>query len=82
MRERGIDLLIMYGDSGSHGGNQSNVKYVTNYQDPVSSFVVFPLKGEPALYMSNRLYLPYAKQMSILRLRPRRSITIPGKKWN
>jgi Xaa-Pro aminopeptidase len=67
MRERGIDLLVMYGDSGSHGGNQANVKYVTNYQDPVCSFVVFPLDGEPALYMSNRLYLPYAKQMSVLR---------------
>ncbi len=67
MRERGIDVLVMYGDSGSHGGNQANVKYVTNYQDPVSSFVVFPQKGEPALYMSNRLYLPYAKQMSVLR---------------
>ncbi len=66
MRERGIDLLVMYGDSGSHGGNQANVKYVTNYQDPVCSFVVFPLEGEPALYMSNRLYLPYAKQMSVL----------------
>lgn len=66
MRDRGIDLLLMYGDSGSHGGNQANIKYVTNYQDPVSSFVVFPLAGDPALYMSNRLYLPYAKQMSVL----------------
>ncbi|MFC1491078.1 M24 family metallopeptidase [Nitrospinota bacterium] len=67
MRERGLDVLVMYGDSGSHGGNQANIKYVTNYKDPVSSFVVFPLKGEPALFMSNRLYLPYAKRMSILR---------------
>jgi len=65
MRARGLDVLVMYGDSGSHGGNQASIKYVTNYQDPVSSFAVFPLKGEPALYISNRLYLPYAKQMSV-----------------
>ncbi|MDP6277482.1 MAG: M24 family metallopeptidase [Nitrospinota bacterium] len=67
MRERRLDVLVMYGDSGSHGGNQASIKYVSNYKDPVSSFIVFPLKGDPALYMSNRLYLPYAKQMSVIR---------------
>ncbi len=65
MQEKGIDVLIIYGDSGSNNSNHANVKYVSNYQDPVSSYVVFPLKGEPSLHMSNRLYLPYAKRMSI-----------------
>ncbi len=66
MRARGIDVLIFYGDSGMQGGNQANLKYVTNYKDPVSSFFVFPLRGAPALFISNRLYLPYAKKMSII----------------
>lgn len=66
MRERGLGALIVYGDSGSHGGNHANVKYLSNYQDPISSYVVLPLAGEPALYMSNRLYLPYARQMSVI----------------
>jgi Xaa-Pro aminopeptidase len=66
MRERGLDVLIVYGDSGSHGCNHANVKYLSNYQDPVASYVVFPLRGEPALYISNRLYLPYAKRMSVV----------------
>ena len=66
MRDRGLDVLIVYGDSGSHGGNHANVKYLSNYQDPISSYVVFPLEGDPALYMSNRLYLPYARQMSVI----------------
>jgi Xaa-Pro aminopeptidase len=65
MQEKGIDVLIIYGDSGSHNSNHANVKYVSNYQDPVSSYVVFPLVGEPSLHISNRLYLPYAKLMSI-----------------
>ena len=65
MEEKGIDVLIIYGDSGSNNSNHANVKYVSNYQDPVSSYVVFPLKGEPSLHMSNRLYLPYAKRMSV-----------------
>jgi Xaa-Pro aminopeptidase len=66
MQERGIDVLILYGDSGGNNSNNANIKYVSNYKDPISSYVVFPLKGEPSLHMSNRLYLPYAKLMSIL----------------
>ncbi len=65
MAEKGIDGLIIYGDSGSNNGNHANVKYVSNYADPISSYVVFPRDGEPSLHMSNRLYLPYAKLMSI-----------------
>jgi len=65
MHEKGIDVLVLYGDSGSNNSNHANVKYVSNYQDPVSSYAVFPLEGEPSLHISNRLYLPYAKRMSI-----------------
>jgi Xaa-Pro aminopeptidase len=65
MQTKGIDVLIIYGDSGSNNSNHANVKYVSNYQDPVSSYVVFPREGEPSLHISNRLYLPYAKRMSI-----------------
>ena len=68
MQEKGIDVLILYGDSGSNNSNHANVKYVSNYQDPVSSYVVFPREGEPSLHISNRLYLPHAKLMSIFPL--------------
>ena len=66
MEEKGIDVLILYGDSGSYNSNHANIKYVSNYQDLVSSYVVFPQEGEPSLHISNRLYLPYARRMSIL----------------
>jgi Xaa-Pro dipeptidase len=66
MAERGIDVLILYGDSGSHDGNNANVKYISNYADPISCYIVFPREGEPSLHISNRLYLPYARLMSIL----------------
>jgi Xaa-Pro aminopeptidase len=65
MREKGIDVLILYGDSGGHNSNNANVKYVSNYQDPISCFVVFPWDGEPSLHTSNRLYLPHARRVSI-----------------
>ncbi|MEE9240759.1 MAG: M24 family metallopeptidase [bacterium] len=67
MREKGIDVLILHGDSGSVNGHHANIKYLSNYQDPICSYLVFPEKGEPALYISNRLYLPYAKRVSVLR---------------
>jgi Xaa-Pro aminopeptidase len=66
MRERGLDVLVLYGDSGSQGSNHANIKYLSNYQDPVASYLVFPREGEPALYISNRLYLPYARRMSVI----------------
>ncbi len=65
MREKGVNVLIIYGDSGSHNSESANVKYVSNYQDPVNCFVVFPREGEPSVHISNRLYLPYAKMASI-----------------
>ena len=52
MQKKGIDVLILYGDSGGNNSNHANVKYVSNYQDPISSYVVFPLKGEPSLHIS------------------------------
>ena len=66
MEGKGIDVLILYGDSGSHDGNNANIKYISNYQDPISSYIVFPREGEPSLHISNRLYLPHARLVSIL----------------
>ena len=66
MESKGIDVLILYGDSGSHDGNNANIKYISNYHDPISSYIVFPREGEPSLHISNRLYLPHARLMSIL----------------
>ena len=80
MKKRGLSALIFYGDSGMAGGNQANIKYVTNYKDPVSSFLFFPLKGSSNLFISNRLYLPYAKTASNI---PGRTDAVdyePGKK--
>ena len=80
MTKRGLSALIFYGDSGMAGGNQANIKYVTNYKDPVSSFLFFPIKGNPNLFISNRLYLPYAKRASNI---PNRTDAVdyePGKR--
>ena len=80
MKKRGLSALIFYGDSGMAGGNQANIKYVTNYKDPVSSFLFFPIKGSPNLFISNRLYLPYAKTASNIPNRTNAVDYEPGKR--
>lgn len=49
MERRGLDLLIVFGDSGHGGGFQANCHYLSNYVDQFYSYVVFPLRGEPTL---------------------------------
>jgi Xaa-Pro aminopeptidase len=64
MQQRGLDGLVVYGDSGSHGGNQANIFYLTGYRDPIFSYVILPHAHEPILIISNALYLPHAKLMA------------------
>ena len=64
MERRSLDGLVIYGDSGSHAGNQANVFYLTGYRDPLFSYVIVPQGQPPALIMSNQLYLPHARLMA------------------
>jgi Xaa-Pro dipeptidase len=66
MEKRKLDGLVIYGDSGSHSGNQANIFYLTGYRDPLFSYVLVPLRQEPILIMSNELYLPHAKTMAVV----------------
>jgi Xaa-Pro aminopeptidase len=67
MEKRQLDGLVVYGDSGSHSGNQANIFYLTGYRDPLFSYVLVPLGEEPILIMSNELYLPHAKTMAVVK---------------
>lgn len=67
MEARGLDALLVYGDSGSHGGNFANVTYLTGYRDPIYSYVVLPRGGEPQLLISNPLYMPFAEESADVR---------------
>lgn len=64
MDEAGFDALLVYGDSASNGGNLANVFYLTGYKDPLFSYVLLRPGQEPALLISNPLYLPHARLMA------------------
>jgi Xaa-Pro dipeptidase len=56
MATRGLDALVVYGDSSFQGSNHANVVWLANWCDPYMAYVLFPARGEPTLYISNPLY--------------------------
>jgi Xaa-Pro dipeptidase len=64
MERRRLDGLLIYGDSGSHSGNQANIFYLTGYRDPLFAYALVPLGQPPVLIISNQLYLPHARSMA------------------
>jgi len=57
MAARGLDALIVVGDSGGRTANQANVYWLTNWLDPMVAYVIMTPTGGPWLLMSNPLYL-------------------------
>ncbi|HSQ02653.1 MAG TPA: M24 family metallopeptidase [Burkholderiales bacterium] len=57
MAARGLDALIVVGDSGGRTANQANVYWLTNWLDPMVAYVIMTPTAGPWLLMSNPLYL-------------------------
>ena len=64
MSRRGLDALVIFGDSGHSRYNQANVHYVSNYVDQLYSYVVFPFHGEPTLFACLYCHVPNARLIS------------------
>ncbi len=56
MAARGLDALVVYGDSAFQGSNHANIIWLANWTDPYSAYVLVPRRGEPTLFISNPLY--------------------------
>jgi len=50
MARQGLSCLIVYA-SGYCVGNQKNLHYLSNLISYLPAYLVFPLEGEPTLYM-------------------------------
>ncbi|MCC7080898.1 MAG: aminopeptidase P family protein [Burkholderiales bacterium] len=62
MEKRGLDALVIVGDSGSRGANHANVYWLTNWQDPGPAYVLMAAGAGPSLMISNSLYLHSARR--------------------
>jgi Xaa-Pro aminopeptidase len=62
MEARGLDALVIAGDSGGRTANQANVYWLTNWVDVMVNYVVITRTRGPFLFVSYPLYLHTAKR--------------------
>ena len=69
MREEGLGALIVYGVGGLIGTDpyQANVVYIARYAAFTQTYVVFPLDGEPTLFIPWDYQVANAKKISRLK---------------
>ena len=64
MNQDGLAGLIVYGSRGI--GHGANLKYLTNYADYRTSYVVFPLEGSPTLFAGLPSHVFNARAISVI----------------
>jgi Xaa-Pro aminopeptidase len=65
MKGMGIDIVLVFGDTGDWGLRYGNLRYLTNSKVIFgNSAMVFPLDQEPVMFMFSGLQANWAKQLS------------------
>jgi len=64
MEEQGLECLLLFALTGTNRNNQANIYYLTGYRDFNHAFLVFPLKGEPSLFVGLYNHLHNARAMA------------------
>jgi Xaa-Pro aminopeptidase len=69
MEADGLECLIVYGAYSMVGTDtgQVNAVYLSNYAGIVQTYVVFPLRGEPTLFLSFGYHIPNARNLSVIK---------------
>jgi len=62
MERSGLDSLLLY----SRGPTDGSVNYLSNFVSAVPAFLIFPLEGEPTLFVHFHNHIPYAKAISVV----------------
>jgi Xaa-Pro aminopeptidase len=66
MEKSGLGALVIYGNSGNMMRNEANVYYLSDYLDRHQSYIVFPLDGEPVLFIGLYNHLQNAREVSAI----------------
>ena len=65
MRREGVDIVIVFGDTGDWGLRYGNLRYLTDCKVIFgNSVLIFPLEREPILFMSSALQANWARKLS------------------
>lgn len=65
MRKNNLDALVVYGDAGLH---QANIRYLTNYNPPFLTYLVFFADPDeaPTLFVGVSNHLQYIREVSVI----------------
>ena len=68
MKEKGLDCLLIYGAHAFGGTDLGaiNAVYLSCYAGILHFYIVFPLKGEPTLVISQPTHVDNAKDLSVI----------------
>lgn len=61
-----LDALVVFGWSAIGRAVQADVHYVSNYLGMRDNYVLFPLEGEPVLFVQGYNHVPNASRVSVL----------------
>lgn len=65
MEEQGLACLLFCALSGTNRNNQANIYYLSGYRDFNHAFLIFPLRGEPSLFVGLYNHLHNAQAMAV-----------------
>jgi Xaa-Pro aminopeptidase len=67
MGARGVDVLVVYGNSGISRHNHADVHYLCGFLGNRNNYLVLPLRGEPVLFVQSHNHVPNAREASAVR---------------
>jgi Xaa-Pro aminopeptidase len=64
MASNGIDVLVVYGNSGISRHNHADVHYLSGFLGNRNNYLVVPVRGKPVLFVQSHNHLPNAREAS------------------
>lgn len=62
MAAHGIDVLVVYGNSGISRHNHADVHYLSGFLGNRNNYLVVPARGEPVLFVQSHNHVPNARE--------------------
>lgn len=70
MDEQGLDVLVVYGDSGVSRHNHADIHYLSGFLGNRNNYVVMPRNAEPVLFVQSHNHVPNAREAASIRTEP------------
>jgi Xaa-Pro aminopeptidase len=62
MSAHGLDVLVIYGNSGVSRHNHADVHYLSGFLGNRNNYLVVPARGEPVLFVQSHNHVPNARE--------------------